>query len=263
VLYHLACHPTAMGGDNYRITADWPGQVSAFVEGAYGPTDAPVALFLQGCAGNIRPNFKSADGRFRSSTWSELAGVGRAVGGEVVRVAEQGRPLAPDGAALHLAAATTTVQLPFGPLPDRAMLEATLQGSRLNQGWARAMLRRLDGDGLPAEIEAEVQALAIGPLRLVAMPGEIFVEIGLRVRTALGEPTWALGYASDLSLGYVPTAAALAEGGYETVAYRFWLHPAPLVAHTEDLLEAAVRRVAEATAASNVAVMEKRIGGAV
>jgi hypothetical protein len=104
VLYHLACHPTAMGGDNYRITADWPGQVSAFVEGAYGPTDAPVALFLQGCAGNIRPDFNSADGRFRSATWSELAGVGRAVGGEVVRVAEQGRPLAPAGVALRLAA---------------------------------------------------------------------------------------------------------------------------------------------------------------
>jgi hypothetical protein len=80
-------------------------------------------------------------------------------------------------------------------------------------------------------------------LRLVALPGEVFVEIGRRVRAALGEPTWALGYANDLSLGYVPTTAALAEGGYETVAYRFWLHPAPLGAATEDLLVAEASRV--------------------
>jgi len=236
-----------MGGDNDLITADWPGQVSAFVEGAYGPTEPPVALFLQGCAGNVRPNIQTDEGRFRGATWPELAGIGRAVGGEVVRVAEQAAPLVSTGVPLRLAAASTTVTLPFGAPPDRALLEATLGGSRRDRGWARAMLRQLEAGDVPQDIAAEVQALAIGPLRLVALPGEVFVEISRRVRAALGEPTWALGYANDLSLGYVPTAAALAEGGYETVGYRFWLHPAPLGTATEDLLVAAARRVGTET----------------
>jgi len=252
VLYHLACHPTAMGGDNYLLTADWPGQASAFIEGAYGATAGTVAMFLQGCAGNIRPNFTSLAGRFRSATWSELAGVGRAVGGEVVRAAEQSRALAPRGSGLSMAAASTSVTVPFGPLPDREMLESELSGSRWNQGWARSMLSRLDQGSLARGIEAEVQVLHLGPLRLVAMPGEIFLEIGLRVRAALGEPAWVLGYANGLQLGYVPTAAALAEGGYETVAYRFWLHPAPPATQAEDILVATARRVAMAADADAV-----------
>ena len=44
----------------------------------------------------------------------------------------------------------------------------------------------------------------------------------------------------------MPTAAALAEGGYETVAYRFWLHPAPLGPATEELLLDVTRRAAGA-----------------
>lgn len=247
VLYHLACHPTAMGGDNYLLTADWPGAVSRFVETAYGPDAGTVALFLQGCAGDIRPNLTAPGGQFRAGTWDDPERIGRELGGEVVRAAERGTPLALPGDEDPLAAAATTATLPFSRPPDRAVLKAAREGSRWDRGWARAMARQLGAGGLPTSIAAEVQAVRIGALRLVAMPGEIFAEIGLRARQALGEPVWALGYANGLQLGYVPTAAALAEGGYEVAAYRFWLHPAPLGPATEELLLAAARRAAAAT----------------
>jgi neutral ceramidase len=246
VLYHLACHPTAMGGENYLLTADWPGAVSRFVEASYGAAAATVALFLQGCAGNIRPNLTAPSGQFRAGTWGDLERIGRELGGEVVRATERGVPLSLPEDEEPLAAASTTATIPFSRPPDRAVLEAALEGSRWDRGWARAMARQLEAGGLPTSIEAEVQTLRIGALRLVAMPGEVFTEIGLRARQTLGEPAWALGYANGLQLGYVPTAAALAEGGYEVAAYRFWLHPAPLGPATEDLLLAATKRAAEA-----------------
>ena len=70
-----------MGATNYLITADYPGAAAAFVEGAYG--DQTLALFLQGCTGDVRPNFTAPDGSFRSATWTELARAGRELGGAV------------------------------------------------------------------------------------------------------------------------------------------------------------------------------------
>ncbi|MBI3972104.1 MAG: neutral/alkaline non-lysosomal ceramidase N-terminal domain-containing protein [Chloroflexi bacterium] len=258
VVFHLACHATAVGGQNYSITADWPGAAAAFVEQAYGgdggasphgTQPATVALFLPGCGGNVRPNFATPEGRFRSATWEELASLGRTLGGEIVRAAEQAAPLDGVAGAGDLGAAAVNVRLPFATLPDRATLEMEAGGSGRDRTWAQALRRRLEAGGLPPDVEAEVQVLKLGALRLAAMPGEVFVEIGLHVRQALGEPSWALGYANGVYLGYVPTAAALVEGGYEPGAYRYFHYPAPLGPQTEDRLVEAAQQAARALGA--------------
>ena len=64
VVMHAVCHPCVFTwGDKYsapypagfpKMSADFPGEAQRFVEMVYGaPTQT---LFLQGCAGNIRPN---------------------------------------------------------------------------------------------------------------------------------------------------------------------------------------------------------------
>ena len=52
VLYHFAVHPYG-GVPSGAVTADLPGFASTVIEGALG--DGAVALFLQGCAGDITP----------------------------------------------------------------------------------------------------------------------------------------------------------------------------------------------------------------
>lgn len=72
---------------------------------------------------------------------------------------------------------------------------------------------------LPEQMEAEVQALRIGAAGIVTFPGEVFVEIGRRVKELLAgaqlfTPSLANGY-----IGYICTDKALMEeGGYETWA---------------------------------------------
>ncbi len=47
------------------------------------------------------------------------------------------------------------------------------------------------------------------------IPGELFVEIGLAIRTQSPYPsTFVVGYAED-AIGYIPTDQAFEEGGYE------------------------------------------------
>ena len=61
----------------------------------------------------------------------------------------------------------------------------------------------------------EIQAIRIGDVGLVGVPGELFVEIGLAIKAASPAPLTAIvGYANDWQ-GYFPTPGAYEEGEYE------------------------------------------------
>ena len=223
VLFRFTCHATAMGASNYLFTADYPGAAAAHIEAAYGRRT--TALFLQGCAGNIRPHLKSATGGFTGADWTTLARLGRELGASVVSAAE--RSLMADSPlddAQRVTVASETITLPLDDYPGKSDPH----------------------EGMPAE----VQVFRLGAFCLVTLPGEVFVEIGWRVRDAVAE---ALGLSAaqvivaayaNASIGYLPTAAAIPEGGYETTAYQHQGRPAGYVPHAEDLLVEAAARVA-------------------
>jgi hypothetical protein len=65
------------------------------------------------------------------------------------------------------------------------------------------------------EHQAEIAALRLGSFGLAMMPGEIFVELGREVEDSSPfKPTRTIGLTNG-SLGYIPTARAYVEGGYE------------------------------------------------
>jgi hypothetical protein len=68
-------------------------------------------------------------------------------------------------------------------------------------------------DGRKEPLCAEVQAMRIGPVNWVSLPGEPFVETGLVLKKA--GATFVVGYANGW-LGYLPIRRAYDEGGYET-----------------------------------------------
>jgi hypothetical protein len=51
----------------------------------------------------------------------------------------------------------------------------------------------------------------------MAVPAEVFVENGLRVKTLAPRPTWLAGVTNGY-IAYLPTRAAYAIGGYEVVS---------------------------------------------
>jgi len=71
-------------------------------------------------------------------------------------------------------------------------------------------------DELPRDTETMVQAMRIGDLAMVGLPGEFFVEYGLSIkRQSPFSRTMTVELANDW-IGYVPTDRGLDEGGYET-----------------------------------------------
>jgi hypothetical protein len=236
VLFRYACHATAMGGQNYLITADYPGAARRYVERAYDGAAArgalashgcprPAAMFLPGCFGNLRPHLTTEQGGFRSATWEELAALGRQLGSAAVAAAEQVRD--PTSARRHLdlagptGAATETIDLPLEP------------NAAGRTGWP-----------------AEIQVVRLGGVYLVGLPGEVFCEIGFAtqgaVAAAAGVPPQRVlvqGY-SNGGIGYVPTAAAIPEGGYEVGAWKMTERPAGFTGDAERLFAETAARLA-------------------
>ncbi|MDE2841577.1 MAG: hypothetical protein OXM03_13200, partial [Chloroflexota bacterium] len=69
---------------------------------------------------------------------------------------------------------------------------------------------------MPETLTSTIQALRVGPAGFAALPGEIFVEIGLAVKAGSPfAPQFVLSLANDY-LGYVATDEQLALGAYET-----------------------------------------------
>lgn len=225
--FHYSCHSTSMGASNYAFSADYSGGAKAFVEQTYG--DGHTAAFLLGCCGNTRPNFTSDGSRFRSATFEELESVWRGLGAEVVNVRES-----IDCAPLEgVAVAHRVVTVPLREIPDASFYKEALETEtwpdtheRINRDslkWVRNRVADYDSGNLLLEPKAEIQVIRVGNLIFASFPGEVFIEFGLavqeRVKAELGLEALHVELANGM-IGYVPTAEAIPNGGYEVMAYR-------------------------------------------
>jgi len=191
VLMHAVCHPCFFTwGDKGsppfpngypKMSADFPGEAQSFVEMCYaGKTRS---MFLQGCAGDIRPNLPGYP--YRCADEADIQWAGRDLGGAVVRT---------------LAHSVTREQLKTrdGYYPIRvASSVVSLPGKQ-------------------GRIAAELMAMKIGPYLLLTMPGEPMVEYGFKLEKAIADRAipMIIGYANG-HIGYIATSDAYKVGGYE------------------------------------------------
>jgi neutral ceramidase len=219
VLFSHAAHPYVLGGDQSLISGDFPSFACQFLERSSGTT----AMFLNGCAGDIAPERAFQGVEAAQGEGSRLA--------EAVRQAMGG---AREIAALPLRALSKHVYLPYAKLPTLTDLEAmriqqertvrpeeradTAVADKIRAAlddWANAVTRVVNRIDPLKPVFSEVQAFRIGGLCLLAISGEPFFQIGQRiVRSSPAKNIWALGY-SNAYTGYLPTASAFPEGGYE------------------------------------------------
>jgi Neutral/alkaline non-lysosomal ceramidase, N-terminal len=193
VVVSYACHPVCGAGDEafYDISADYPWALRRTLDPALGAR----AVFGLGCAGDQVPIKRGPGSRER---------VGRSLGGEVLRIWD----MVDTEDDLPLGYGSRTVAL---PLKSFAGLDVP-EGDEAYARHARHMAAKYAGRD---SLETEVQALRIGPMGLVALPGEIFVAIGHAIKRQSPFPlTMPISQAND-SVGYIPTPEAYAQGGYE------------------------------------------------
>ena len=91
ILFSVACHGT---GFDYRgnpvIGGDYISPAKDEIERSFATEGAPIAVFLTGCGGNIRPRVLTPDGdRFHPCSAAEIRAIGRGAGAVAVRAARE------------------------------------------------------------------------------------------------------------------------------------------------------------------------------
>jgi hypothetical protein len=162
------------------IYPDFPTVVSAdypaFVTRTVEQAEGGVSLFVLGLAGDAVPIQRSAKPREQ---------IGKAVGGEAVR-------------KLQFVAAT-------GDLPLHCLSRQVT-----------FPVKKLPAEAQAAQpITTEIQALRLGDIYVLGLPGEVLVEVGMEIRHKAGIEKLLIATITNDTIGYVCHSQAYDQGGYE------------------------------------------------
>ena len=210
-VFHYTTHPNVMSGENFMISGDFPGLASVIVEKESGGS----ALFLNGAQGS-----SDIDG-LKDRDWEGVDRTGKALAEAVLKTAEDIREFQDE---VKIVTGVRHIEVPMRNVSDKEV------------GWAKKVLAESKGeaitlvDGVTDEFKAELimellpkrgqqmplqlDGLAVGDMAFVSFPGELFTEIGQRIKEASPfKQTYIMGLTNG-NKGYFPSTKAIAEGGY-------------------------------------------------
>ncbi|MGQ9502352.1 MAG: neutral/alkaline non-lysosomal ceramidase N-terminal domain-containing protein [Anaerolineae bacterium] len=213
VIFNYACHPNSLPGDNFTITADFPGYAADMIERALGG----IALFTNGAQGSV-----DIEG-FVDRDFVGVERRGRALGNVVLQVCAgitemERQPV--------IRSARHTFLLPYRKVAPELITwaeEVVARGAR-----AAVTLRDGISDEIKAEfilkhvnrrepgVDFELVGVRLGKAVFVTIPGEPFTEIGRRMKSLASELRLYVIALANGYLGYIATEKASAEGGYAT-----------------------------------------------
>ena len=187
VLVNATAHPTLMDSQDFRMSADYPGQLCRRVEEAY---PGAVCLFFNGAAGDARPNDAiGATEEERVQRFGDLLAEGAEAMINRASLHEKG-----DQAAWGGWYRLPELQIHLGPVP----IPATI-GKLMRPTFAYLNLAALDG------------------VLLVPLPAEMTTDLGVTLKYRLthdGVQPILLGYAGGY-LGYAVTPEQYRGHSYE------------------------------------------------
>jgi hypothetical protein len=109
-------------------------------------------------------------------------------------------------------------------------------------------------------MQTDIDCLRLGPARMLSMPGELFVEYQLAAQAMRPELFVTMAAYGDYGPGYIGTAIAYEQGGYETLPSSSFVSPAVepvLVDAMQKLLESKQRKAESLGIAAAAAEVER------
>jgi len=201
VLWHFTLHTNSNFGP--RFSADYPGVVAARLRERFGT--AVVPIFLPGAFADL-----NTPGPRHREVGDRLA--------EVILRQLDGRK--PRGGGIPLGALKQEIVVPYRDLTvDQERRIRDSQWSPESQEVFRRELELMRKAGV-TETKTVLQAWRIGEVGFASLPGELFVEWGLKIKAESPFPwTYPVELGSDY-IGYLVTEQAWRGGGYESLIAR-------------------------------------------
>jgi len=212
-IFNYSNHVDVIGGT--LISPDYPGMLAGLFRKRFG--DSSNLVYLNGACGDVNHiNIRGLPGQTGPSQSGMMAGV---LFRDLIGMAgNNGAWSQPDVGGL-----AKNVRL-----PARRVLRADLDRARTILGagkgtGADAVFAR-EAVSLSTDsrrfLDTSVQAINIGGTAFFGIPGELFVEIGLKIKVGSPFDFSAVAELANDYVGYLPTDKAFVEGGYETTLAR-------------------------------------------
>jgi neutral ceramidase len=205
-----------------KISADLPFTLARALADFKG--SEMTTVFSAGCCGDVNHIDVRWGEPQRGS--SNAARMGTILAAEVLRTWPRLKPVEAD--AVRVRSEIVPLALPAISEADVARARAVV--ARLEDPSAKrpGFLEMVDAfktrdvaarQGRPLEVE--VQVIALGDeLAWVALPGEIFVELGLAIKQDSPFRRTIIAELADGAIGYIPARRAYAQGNYEVISAR-------------------------------------------
>lgn len=232
IIYSM--HPTVLHEDSTLVSADFPVYTRIHLK-EHLDSELTV-LYHTGPAGNQSPRYS-----VKAQTFEEAERLGRTLGQSVLESVKKLHD-ADFKSDFPLAGEIAPVNLPPRNMPSLAEANQILRQrideyKRLkNEGASRGVVRTAECAVFGAEetvvlarsqkngklaytirlySPAEVQVLRIGDCFLVGLPGEVFVEYGLQIKSQAPCKTFVVSLVNGDLQGYIVTPEAKISGSYE------------------------------------------------
>jgi neutral ceramidase len=229
ILYSYACHPTVLHQDNRYISADFPGYSNLQLE----KLTTALPIYMTGAAGDISTRYTR-----REKTFREVQRFGNILAGETLKTLNKINTRE----SSTLSIVREKVKLPVKKLPTKEEIHTSLKNAaeRLSQlrkrkapdtqiksaetlvEGAHITLNLLEKSRISEleNINMELILLKVGDTAILFIPGEMFVQIGKKIKQYarmnihhLHICCYANGY-----IGYIPTDEAFKDHDYESWA---------------------------------------------
>jgi neutral ceramidase len=184
---NISIHPVALGPECLAVSSDWVGPFRTELERRVGGT----ALLLSGAIGDVNPcHVHRQDNECGGDGFAEAEQLGRDVAQRVDAVLPEAEPVATEGPSVV----------------RHRVIDVTLGSTLLTLG--------REGRTVPIELVE----WAIGPVRLVSIPGEAFHALGRAIEDRAGDGSLVLlaGLSPEWH-GYLPSP--FGDGYEESTSY--------------------------------------------
>ena len=190
VLVNYACHGTSLGARNNKISPEWNGHMLQYIE---KEIPGVTGIFVQGASGDINPRFVGGLDGYKDNL-KKTEELGYEIGKEVVKVYSGIKTSEPANPKIKMVHKDITCPLKYGAVV---------------------------ADFRNTTIDVPTTAIKIDQFTWVTFPGELFHEIGQKIKLSThSKYPFIVGYCNGV-LGYLPTQQAHSEGGYEPWSTQF------------------------------------------
>ena len=228
VLANFAVHNSVAGMDK-AVCPDVFGVAMAELE---RQLPGATALITNGAEGNVDPTRTIP--HLGPRDYPEALRGGKSLAGTIAGLVPQAKPLRDARLSSSWKRASFPVNEVFRQIAAGQRAFAFPEVPHL-----RGALPAFRSAARTGRVSGFIQRISIGEVMLIALPGEAYSETQLRIKALRpAAPTAVVGLANGC-LGYIPTAQAMAQGGYDATPSE-WVR---LTAEAEDIILMTVKEL--------------------